>query len=200
MESLDYRLLSSQVLASFRDVLFGDRTVTWARGSQKCSHVRGVIEHLSGHQLTDSNRRPKKQSLWLLGGQQLIVGQGSKYDDPLEAIKVAWTGGDLEGLDQSSSSLQNPLGDPKPSVPDSGEDSNLFAFLTSSQGVPTLLICKSQGEWRWARRKRGEVDRFQHILELESTGLTNGLQERGESRVTLGFWLSNRGTHTLGIR
>lgn len=53
------RLLSSQVLVSFRDVLFRDHTISGTQSSQKCSHVRGIIEHLSGHQLMDSNRRPK---------------------------------------------------------------------------------------------------------------------------------------------
>lgn len=48
--------------------------------------------------------------------------------------------------------------------------------------------------------ERGDVDRYQSTLEVESTGLSKGLQEREESRVTLGFWLSNRGTNTMGIR
>lgn len=45
------------------------------------------------------------------------------------------------------------------------------------------------------------MDRFRQILEVESAGLSNGLQESGESgesRVTLGFWLSHRGNNTMG--
>lgn len=58
----------------------------------------------------------------------MIVRQGSKHGDQLEAMEVAWTGRDHEGLDQSGASqalgLQNPLGVPTP----------LFLILERTRG------------------------------------------------------------------
>ena len=58
--------------------------------------------------------------------------------------------------------------------------------------VLTLLVCTSHCEQRRSRLEMDEVDRFQHISEVEPTGLGNGLHlgDEGKRRIMDGFGVS----------